>query len=270
MLQVKVLFMLSALIMFSNAAPCLALSAPETDSAIKLADNAVGKYIGGYTLIDQDGKSFSLREFAGKPFLISFIYTNCSRICPTITAHLKDAFQEAGGSFGNKFQALTISFDTVNDTPQSMKRYGSSFTVDFKQWRFAVADKRTIEGLAKDVGFHYLTEGKLDHMNLVTVIDKEGRVYKQIYGYDLKPYEILQPVYQALASKEAAKSKPLTIMERIRLLCTTYDEKTGTYKVDYTFPVIFLLGISLQGTLAFIVAYIFWSKRSKKVIPKYL
>ena len=115
-----------------------------------------------------------------------------------------------------------------------------------------------------------MTEGKLDHMNHVTVIDKEGRVYKQIYGYSLKPYEILQPVYQAISSKGAPKPKPLTIMERIKLLCTTYDEKTGTYVVDYTFPVVFLLGFTLQLTLAFIVAYIFCSKRSKKVTPKYL
>lgn len=268
--MVKVIFMLFALIVSINAAPCLALSPPETDTAIKIADSAVGKYIGDYTLIDQDGKSFRLKEFAGKPFVLSFIYTNCSLICPTITAHLKDAFKEAGGSFGNKFQALTISFDTVNDTPQSIKRYAGSFTGDFKKWRFAVADKLTIEALAKDVGFYYLTDRKLDHMNLVTVVDKEGRVYRQLYGYALKPYEILQPVYQALASKEAAKSKPLTIMDRIRLLCTTYDEKTGTYTVDYTFPVIFLLGVTLQATLVFIVAYIFWSRRTKNGIPKYL
>ncbi len=270
MLQVKVIFMLSALIVAINTTPCLALSSQETDNAIKIADGAVGKYVGDYTLIDQDGKSFSLRELAGKPFLISFIYTKCSLICPTITTQLKAAFTEAGGSFGSKFQALTISFDTVNDTSASIKLYGSSFTDNFKKWRFAVASKQTIEALAKDVGFYYLTEGKLDHMNLVTVIDKEGKVYRQIYGYSLKPYEILQPVYQALSSKEVSQSKPLTIMERIKLLCSTYDEKTGTYKVDYTFPVIFLLGVTLQLTLVFIVAYIFWSKRSKKVTPKYL
>jgi protein SCO1/2 len=259
-----------ALIALINAASCLALSPPETDSAIKIADSAVGKYIGDYTLIDQDGKSFRLKEFAGKPFLLSFIYTNCSLICPTITTQLKDAFTEAGGSFGSKFQALTISFDTVNDTPQSMKLYGGSFTDNFNKWRFAVASKPTIEALAKDVGFYYMIDGKLDHMNLVTVVDKEGRVYRQLYGYTLKPYEILQPVYQALSSKEAAKPKPLTIMERIRLLCTTYDEKTGTYIVDYTFPVVFLLGLTLQLTLALIVAYIFWSRRTKKVTHKYL
>lgn len=264
--QVKAIFILSALITLLNVTPCLALSKVETDSAIEIADSSVGRYIGDYTLVDQEGKSFSLREFAGKPFIISFIYTNCSRICPTITTHLKDAFREAGGTFGNKFQALTISFDTVNDTPQNMKRYGSSFTEDFKKWRFAVADRKTIESLSKDVGFYYLTEGKLDHMNLVTVVDKEGKVYRQIYGYDLKPYEILQPIYQALSSKEVTKPKPLSIMERIKLLCSTYDEKTGTYKVDYTFPVIFLLGICIQGSLVFMVIYIFRRKRSKNDI----
>lgn len=262
--MVKVIVMLSTLILFFNASNCLALSASETDSAIKLADNAIGKYIGNYTLIDQDGKSFRLREFAGKPFILSFIYTNCSLICPTITTQLKAAFTEAGGSFGNKFLALTVSFDTVNDTPASIKLYGSSFTDNFKKWRFAVADKQTIEALSKDVGFYYLTEGKLDHMNLVTVVDKEGIVYRQLYGNVLKPYEILRPVYQVLSEKGIPIKQSLSLIDMIKLSCSVYDQSTGTYKVDYALLMGLMFGIIIQGVFVLLMIYLFWASHTKK------
>src|SRR3972149_9314315 len=51
------------------------LSSQEEQVAFNLSNSAIGKEIGDYTLIDQDGKSFKLKEFAGdKPIVISLIY----------------------------------------------------------------------------------------------------------------------------------------------------------------------------------------------------
>lgn len=230
-----------------------------------MANNAVGRYIGDYALIDQDGKSFRLREFVGKPFVISLIYTNCGHICPTMTMNLKNAIKDADKDFGVKFNAITIGFDVENDTPQRMKEYGSNFTNDFKNWRFVASDRDTIEKITKDLGFYYKkTNRGFDHLKVVTIIDAKGKIYRHIYGIDFKPKDILQPIYQSLSEKESPTKQSLSIIDRIKLLCSTYDESTGTYKADYTLLMTLMLWITIQGVLVLVLLYIFLGKNIKK------
>lgn len=246
------------------------LSSQEEQAAFNLSNNAIGKAIGDYSLIDQDGKRFKLKEFAsGKPFVISLIYTSCGHICPAITMNLKNAVKEAGKDFGAKFNAITIGFDVENDTSQRMKEYGGNFTDNFKHWKFAVADKETIEKLTKALGFYYKkTDGGFDHLNVVTIIDANGMIYRHVYGIDFKPEEILSPVYQAGAGKPYyAKSSghgDKGIIERIVLFCYKYDEKTGQYKLDYPF----LIGTMLEAiTITAIILFV-WGGNIKSFFTR--
>ncbi|MEK6539579.1 MAG: SCO family protein [Deltaproteobacteria bacterium] len=243
------------------------LSPQETldkQDALMAANKAIGGDIGNHTLIDQDGNSFNIKEFIGKPFIISLIYTSCGHICPTITMNLGNAVKEAGKDFGNKFNVITIGFDIENDTPQRMKEYGRNFTDDFKNWRFATADKDTIEKLARGLGFYYKkTQGGFDHLNVVTVIDAKGKIYRHIYGIDFKPKEILGPVYQAARGDSDYKKPPAleatSIIERIKLFCYKYDESTGTYKPDYSF----LMKTALEAITVFTIIIFIWGKEIK-------
>lgn len=232
----------------------------ELAAATKKAEEAVGRPIGNYTLVDQDGNRFELKGLLGRPLVISFIFTKCSQICPTITNHIHDAIKAAGKDFGSKFTVLTIGFDTENDTPAALNSYGENFTDDFKSWRFAAADKETIDRLSKEIGFYYRkTDGGFAHINLTTVIDRKGRVYKQIFGMVFKPDEVLKPIEYSLLSIPPDKS--LTLIDRIRLFCYTYDPATGTYKPDYTGIVKLILIPSAQLIMVFFGIYIFRSVR---------
>src|SRR3990170_104849 len=184
--------------------------------ALMAANKAIGGDIGNHTLIDQDGNSFNIKEFIGKPFVISLIYTSCGHICPTITMNL-----------GN-------------------------------------ADKDTIEKLARGLGFYYKkTQGGFDHLNVVTVIDAKGKIYRHIYGIDFKPKEILGPVYQAARRDSDYKKPPAleatSIIERIKLFCYKYDESTGTYKPDYQF----LTRTAVEAITIFTIIIFMWGKEIK-------
>lgn len=245
------------------------LSSQEEQAAFNLSNSAIGKEIGDYTLIDQDGNSFKLEEFVGKPFVISLIYTSCGHICPTITMNLGNAIKEAGKDFGSKFNVITIGFDIENDTPQRMKEYGQNFTDNFKNWRFAIAGKDTIEKLARSLGFYYKkTQGGFDHLNVVTVIDAKGKIYRHIYGTDFKPEEILGPVYQA-AKGDSGYNKPpafkvTSLIERIKLFCYKYDKSTGTYKLDYPL----LMKTALETISIFTIIILIWGKDIKSFFAK--
>lgn len=246
------------------------LSGQEEQGAFNLSNNAIGREIGNYTLTDQDGKRFNLKEFAaGKPFIISLIYTSCGHICPAITMNLGNAIKEAGRDFGVKFNAITMGFDGENDTPQRMKEYGGNFTDNFKSWKFVAADKDTIDKLTKDLGFYYRkADGGFDHLNVVTIIDSKGRIYKHVYGLDFRPEEILSPLYQAEAGKpyytKSSGYGDRGIIDRIVLFCYKYDEKTGQYKLDYPF----LIGTAMEAIVIFTIIFFVWGRNIKLFFSK--
>lgn len=83
--------------------------------------------IGGpFTLVNQDGKTVSERDFAGRPYLMFFGFTHCPDICPTKLAELSEVFTKLGRK-GEKVRALFVTVDPERDTPAIMKSYVSSF-----------------------------------------------------------------------------------------------------------------------------------------------
>lgn len=240
--------------------PDQVLASSEED-LLRASYNAIGREISDYTLIDQDGKSFRIRELFGKPLVISLIYAGCGPVCPTLTTHLQDAFRVAGPDFGTKFRALTISFDVENDTPARMRDYGRNFTDDFRKWRFSTADQKTIDRITRDLGFYYkkLATG-FDHINMVTIVDQKGRIYQQVYGLDFKPEDLLDPVYQSMKLIKAPQSRSLTLIERIQLFCYKYDETTGRYKLDYGLLITLGIGSLLQVVTMIAIIYFVWGK----------
>lgn len=230
------------------------------------AEEAVGRKIGDYTLIDQEGRYFNLNSLLDKPLIISMVYATCDYACPTITMHLKRVVEEAGKDFGGKFRLLTVSFDP-NDTAQVMKDFGKSFAGDFKNWLFATGDKEAIVNLARNVGLTYVKSGiedlyKYQHLNLVTIVDTKGKIYKQLYGVDLKPKAVLKYIDMSIEQRQLWV-RLLNIFDTIKSLCYTYDAQ-GRYVPNFAVLIPIFLGLIIQIILVFFFVYILRSSRETK------
>ncbi|TAN60508.1 SCO family protein, partial [bacterium] len=212
--------------------------------AMKASEDAVGRKAGDYALFDEDGKPFMFSALLGAPLVVSFVYTSCGHSCPLVVSHLSKALNSAGNDFGVKFRALTVGIDPKDDTPEKMKALGKKLSADSGKWRFAVGAPASVERLARDMGFFYRKRGDdYDHLNMVTLLSGEGTVLKQVYGSDLKAEDILPYISGGGAlTALSVKGRVSAVIERIKLLCYTYDEKTGTYKPDYTFIVMMVFG----------------------------
>ena len=226
------------------------------------AEGAIGNRIGDYTLTDQDGNGFQLKGLLDKPLVISFIYATCDYACPLITTHLRDAVREAGGDFGEKFRIITISF-APDDTPDRMRSFGSNFIDGFENWKFATGDEETISMLARDVGLSYTKADKgFQHLNFFTVVDTEGKVYKQIYGIDFKPKTVLESIDMAIEQKKLWV-RFINIMDAIKAFCYTYDAKTGRYAPNSAMLMPMILGGLAQIFIIALLIYIF-----RRAVPK--
>lgn len=230
------------------------------------ANETVGRRLGDYSLTDQDGKRFNLRDYVGRPFIINFIYTNCTSTCSISTVILSGIVEDMNKKLGQKANIITVSFDYERDTPQSMKEYGENFTKDFTYWRFAAGGKDTIEKLSDEIGFSYeKTDNGYDHINMISVIDSNGKIYEHIfYGADHNNDNIKNELIASLnrASSGAKNTEDELsfagiMLNRLKLICSDYDPVTGAYRFNY----LYLINYILLTIVCFIVPIvIMWWK----------
>ncbi len=150
-----------------------------------LALSKVGtKVDGSLSFIDSSGKKVSLGDFFGEPFFITFMFTTCPHICPTINGNMGRAARVASSKHGDKFRLITVSFDVETDDVSMMKDYSEGYLDDFPNWTFGMAEKETVKDLTSAFGFSYMPhpEEIWAHISLVTAVGKDGLIVKQIIG----------------------------------------------------------------------------------------
>ena len=225
-------------------------------SALVLSQAAIGHSVGDYTFLDGHGKQVTLESLRGKPVVISLIYTSCYHVCPTVTTNLAKVVNIAQDALGDdSFSVLTIGFDTPVDTPDRMRVFAAQRNIDISNWHFVSADAGTMQQLTSDVGFSYFSSPKgFDHMIQATVLDGEGRIYRQIYGMAPDAPALVEPLKELLYGKQVAATLIESMLNNIKLFCTVYDPTTGMYRFDYSIFIGLFIGlVTLGGTAWFIV-----------------
>lgn len=222
----------------------------DPDEAMRLSQAAVGRTVGDYRFTDGAGRALQLSALRGRPVVVSYIYTSCAFICPTITTSLASVVRVAREALGeDAFSVVTVGFDTRVDTPEQMGRYAAERGIADPRWHFVSADQATVDALAADIGFSYApTGGGFDHLTQVTILDGGGRVYEQLYGPEFQPPMLVDPL-KKLALGTVSSERPLAdFISRVRLICTSYDPKSGRYRFDYS--LILEAAIGLTCTIA--------------------
>lgn len=223
----------------------------EAKSALASSQQAIGRTIGDYTLTDREGRPVRLASYRGKPLLVSFIYTGCFEVCPTTTRALNDTVRALQGRFGtNQFNVISVGFNQPADSPQAMKAFAAQHRISQPNWDFLSPPPAVVGPLTRDFGFVYqATPAGFDHVLQVSLVDGQGRIVRQIYGDRPAADALGEPMKQLLVGAPLPEATALeTIVDQIRLLCTVYDPKTGTYRVDYS------LAIEAAGGVTFIIA----------------
>lgn len=216
------------------AIPDVQVARLDPRKVIEQSEQAIGRNVDDYKLTDSTGAPFSLRDYRGKPLVISLVYTACSSVCPPTTQHLIDAVREAGRILGlDSFNVLTVGFDARHDTPARMAQFASMQGVKIKNWRLASADPATIDALLRDLGFSYVAvAGGFDHVTQTTIVDRDGKVYRSVYGEDFPLPVFIEPLKDAVYGTSSSFSVG-GILSRIKFICTVYDPGAGRYRIDY-------------------------------------
>ena len=219
--------------------------------ALRASQAVLGQRVGDYTLLNREERPVPLAAYQGKPLLVSFIYTGCFQVCPVTTRALLETVRALQGRFGdNQFNVLSIGFNQPADSPQALKAFAAQHRIDAPNWDFLSPRPGDVEALTRDFGFRYQpTAAGFDHVLQVSLLDAQGRIVRQVYGERAAAVELGEPMKLLLTGTPMPALPTLTnLVDRVRLLCTVYDPKTGQYRVDYS------LALELAGGLTFIIA----------------
>jgi protein SCO1 len=104
------------------------LAAPGDDSDDSVAGGAArfegavmpdGLKAPDFTLENQDGDTVSMRDFRGRPVIVTFLYTTCEDTCPVQAQTVRGALDE----LGEDVPAIAIAVDPPRDTPERARAF---------------------------------------------------------------------------------------------------------------------------------------------------
>lgn len=240
------------------SAPAQAAEAPspfDPEAAIRYSQAAIGRQLGDHRFLDRAGKPVLLAELRGQPLVISLVFTACTHTCPLIVESLHRAVEVAQDALGaERFTVLTVGFDSSADTPARMRAYAFSQGVELPNWRFLSADEATIAALTAELGFIYFPSPRgFDHLAQTSVIDREGRVYRHVYGSDFEAPALVEPLMDLTFGRPASLASLAGLIDRVRLFCTLYDPASQRYRFDYSIFIALSIGLISLASIATIL-----------------
>ncbi|MCC0068456.1 MAG: SCO family protein [Rhodobacteraceae bacterium] len=253
----------------------LVLASPLAAEAVKLdaevayeqSQAAIGGLTGDQVLTDHRGQPLPLADLRGRPLVVSLVFTSCATVCPITTDHLRDQIMAARRAVGeDSFAVLTFGFDASGDTPAQLTGFaGTHRLLGLEDWYVASADAATTESFLRELGFSYAASARgFDHVTQTTILDAEGRVYRQVYGETFPLPVLVQPLKELVLGTVTRSVDPGALWDRINFLCTVYNPLTGAYRFDYgIFFGIFFGGVSL--ILTGLVVLRLWLERRRAI-----
>lgn len=188
------------------------ISAPDPSKPVPVDERfaSVGKEVIDFSLTNQDGKKISARDFRGKVWAITFIYSQCplADYCIRMSTNFSDAaIQIRDSEFKDNMALLSISFDPERDSPAKLRQYGQGYLgkdakPDFSIWQLAVGADKEVRPVADFFGLRYEIDAndktQFNHSLRTAVIGPDGKVVKVLSGNDWTPADLLTEMRSAL------------------------------------------------------------------------
>ena len=208
----------------------------DPDAALRFSQGVIGKPVGDFVFLDRQERQVRLTDYRGKPLVVNFVYTGCFSACPTTTARIAKAIRAARNTLGTgAFNVVSIGFNLPYDSPPAMRDFARRYGIDDPSWKFLTPDGKELSELTAQMGFRFVaTPAGFDHITQLTILDAEGRIYRQVYGDDFDLPQFVEPLRQLATGKTTSTRSVAGLIERIRLLCTAYDPRTGTYRFQWS------------------------------------
>jgi protein SCO1/2 len=169
----------------------------ESDPTARVARLKEGDVLPEFQLVDSKGRQVTQATFAGKPLLITFIFTRCPipNFCPLMMNNFREIQQALAETPDQaaSVQLLSISFDSEFDTPEVLAHYAAQHTKDTDQWRFATGTAAETRRLTRAFSVALQPEsGTISHGLATALVGANGVIRNIWRGNGWKPAEVVE------------------------------------------------------------------------------
>jgi protein SCO1 len=125
-----------------------------------------------FRLADGRGGTIDTRALRGRPYAVTFLYTHCPDVCPTIAEDLSQAMAEAPNA-----AVVAVSVDPTGDTPAAVRAFAADHRLP-AAFHYAVGDRRALEPVwrAYFVSSQLGDPRRSTHTAAVWLVDARGRL----------------------------------------------------------------------------------------------
>jgi protein SCO1/2 len=136
------------------------------------------------TWLDQDGKKLQLSSFSGKKQILSLIYTHCLHTCPTIVSTMQAIEHKLRDDEKQNVGFILVSLTPSSDTPAVMRDFAQKRQLNLQNWTLLTGTAEDVRSLAMilDIKYQQVAGNEVNHSNLITGLDRQGRIQFQEIG----------------------------------------------------------------------------------------
>jgi protein SCO1/2 len=191
----RVLIALFLVAVFSLGAVVLAAPGDDDDDGVATAgtrfEGAVmprGLRAPDFTLENQDGEPISMRDFRGRPVIVTFLYTTCEDTCPVQAQTVRGALDE----LGEDVPAIAIAVDPPRDTPERARAFLSEQHV-LGRLDFVLGTRAELRRLWD--GFYVRPQSVTqEHRARFTLVDPRGYQRVGYPGFEATPERLAHDI----------------------------------------------------------------------------
>lgn len=144
-----------------------------------------------FSFTDQDGNEFSKEDLDGQFWVADLVFTNCTDVCPPMTANMANLQQQLDNEDMNDVQLVSFTVDPNRDTPEVLKEYAEERgAINFDNWHllseydFDTIKKLSIKSFKSPLQQIPDTD-QFTHTNQFFLVSPEGNAIKSYDGIDL-------------------------------------------------------------------------------------
>lgn len=160
-----------------------------------------------FSLIDQNGRRVALADFRGKVVIVTFLFTNCTDVCPVLPQMLARVDQLLSDDEKAKLAYVAISIDPKRDTPAQMKKFLQDHRLVEARWTLLSGSLKELTQAANDYGVVVRPDPRLDfvHNTVFVLIDGKGRLRTEFHGLATPTEEIAKAARTLMAPQTTKK-----------------------------------------------------------------
>jgi protein SCO1 len=99
-------------------------------------------------LRDARGRRVDTTKLVGRPYLVTFLYTHCTDVCPVIGFEIADALRRLGPA-APRVAAVGVSVDPRGDTPAAARRWVAEHHLP-TEFHYALGSPRQLTPIWRD------------------------------------------------------------------------------------------------------------------------